>query len=133
MFNVGPEKLLLLLFIALVVLGPKRLPDAARAVGRAVGEMRRLSGHIQEEVHGALAEPTDALTAAVGDLRRELGDLNAFGLRTPATGTPGEPASSASPPTSVSSSTSSGSTVPEAAPSLSTSPLPPSPDDPSLN
>jgi Tat protein translocase TatB subunit len=117
-FNVGPEKLVLLLFIALVVLGPKRLPDAARAVGRAVGELRRVSGHIQEEVHGALSDPKDALSAAVGDLRRELGDLSSLGFAGSILNAPDGQASSTPAAPSVSSSTAS---------------LPPSPDDPSLN
>ena len=37
MFNVGPEKLLLLFIIALIVLGPSKLPDAARTLGREIG------------------------------------------------------------------------------------------------
>jgi Tat protein translocase TatB subunit len=117
-FNIGPEKLILLLVIALVVLGPKRLPDAARSVGRAVGELRRVSGHLQDEVRDVLADPKDALSAAVGDLHRELGDLGAFGLGAPAVNAPvGQPSSTAAPPSESSSMPS----------------LPPSPDDPSLN
>jgi sec-independent protein translocase protein TatA len=36
----GPLELLVILAIALLVLGPARLPDAARAVGRGVRELR---------------------------------------------------------------------------------------------
>jgi sec-independent protein translocase protein TatA len=36
----GPLELLVILAIALLVLGPSRLPDAARAVGRGVRELR---------------------------------------------------------------------------------------------
>ncbi len=57
MFNVGPEKLLLLLVIALLVLGPTKLPDAARSLGRALGEFRKVSGRLQTEVRDALADP----------------------------------------------------------------------------
>jgi sec-independent protein translocase protein TatA len=39
-FQVGAPELLLVLVIALIVLGPKRLPEAARSVGRGVREMR---------------------------------------------------------------------------------------------
>ena len=38
--NVGPLELLTLLAIALIVLGPQRLPDAARSVGRGLREFR---------------------------------------------------------------------------------------------
>jgi Sec-independent protein translocase protein TatA len=34
MFNLGPEKLMMVLLVALIVLGPDKLPNAARQVGR---------------------------------------------------------------------------------------------------
>jgi sec-independent protein translocase protein TatA len=37
----GPAELLVILVIALVVLGPKRLPESARALGRGLRELRR--------------------------------------------------------------------------------------------
>jgi sec-independent protein translocase protein TatA len=40
MFQVGPLELLVVGIIALLVLGPARLPDAARAVGKGVREFR---------------------------------------------------------------------------------------------
>jgi sec-independent protein translocase protein TatB len=126
-FNVGPEKLILLFVIALIVLGPNRLPDAARSLGRMVGELRRVSGGFQNEVREALAEPKDALTAAVGDLRSELGGLS-DGIhefrdlgRSTVTDALGD--STASPPADP----------PMPPVSSATTPLPPSPDDPSLN
>ena len=44
-----PE-LAVILVVALVVLGPKRLPEAARAVGRAVAEFRRQSADVMDEL-----------------------------------------------------------------------------------
>ncbi len=38
--SVGPMELLLVLAIALIVLGPKRLPEAGRAVGRGLREVK---------------------------------------------------------------------------------------------
>jgi sec-independent protein translocase protein TatB len=66
--NFSPEKLLLVGILALVVLGPHRLPQAARTLGRLVAEARRVSGSFQSEVREALTEPRDALSNAVGDL-----------------------------------------------------------------
>lgn len=43
--NIGPMELVLVLVIALIVLGPKKLPEAGRAVGRGLREFKdSLSG-----------------------------------------------------------------------------------------
>jgi Tat protein translocase TatB subunit len=49
MFGIGPEELVLVLIVALLVLGPERLPRMARDVGRVVGELRRTSDEFREE------------------------------------------------------------------------------------
>ena len=57
MFNVGTPELLVILLVALIVLGPTKLPDAARQVGRFLGEMRRMSSGFQTELRDAMQEP----------------------------------------------------------------------------
>lgn len=48
MLNIGPQELLLILLIALIVVGPNRLPELARQIGRGLREFRKL----QDEVTG---------------------------------------------------------------------------------
>jgi len=140
----GPDKILLLMVIALVVLGPNRLPSAARTAGKWLGELRKLSARFQDEMKGALADPKDALTSAVGDLHREVGSFrnDISGLKQSVTSTlrPAEPTTwaSASNGAIVSSSETTSSMSPDASvpgvPSMPGLPtLPPAPDDPSLN
>jgi sec-independent protein translocase protein TatB len=125
-FNIGPEKLLLLFIIALIVLGPSKLPDAARSLGKALGEFRRVSGRLQNEVRDALADPKDALSAAVSDLRNEFGDVGGFGLGALSMTAPvGDQAAPIDQPSAGTSSA--GTAMP------SGSLIPPPPDDPSLN
>lgn len=69
MLNFSPEKLLLVGFIALIVLGPQRLPHAARSLGRMMAQLRRMSASFQDEVRDALAEPTEAFRSATEDFR----------------------------------------------------------------
>jgi Tat protein translocase TatB subunit len=49
MFGIGPEELVLILIIALIVLGPERMPKVARDLGRVVGDLRRTSDQLREE------------------------------------------------------------------------------------
>jgi Tat protein translocase TatB subunit len=48
-FGIGMTELLVILVIALLVLGPKRLPEMARSLGRGLAEFRRASTDIRRE------------------------------------------------------------------------------------
>jgi sec-independent protein translocase protein TatB len=50
MFNIGPGELVVILILALVLLGPKRLPEVARTVGKGMRELRRATEGIKETV-----------------------------------------------------------------------------------
>jgi hypothetical protein len=43
MFNVGASELLVILLVALIVLGPEKLPETARKMGNIVAELRRMA------------------------------------------------------------------------------------------
>jgi sec-independent protein translocase protein TatB len=58
-FNLDPAKLLVILVIALVVLGPERLPKAARQIGGVWHELTRLRDQVTEEVRGAMPDMSD--------------------------------------------------------------------------
>ncbi len=54
--------------IALVVLGPEKLPGAARQVGQAVRLLRKISTGFQQELQNALDEPIEAEARRRGEL-----------------------------------------------------------------
>ncbi len=53
MFGIGAPELLVILVVALVVLGPKRLPELARGLGRTLGEFRRATSGVRDELDTA--------------------------------------------------------------------------------
>lgn len=58
MFGIGFPELLLILAIALVVLGPEKLPQIARVIGRGLGEVRRATEEVRAEIEkGDKEEP----------------------------------------------------------------------------
>jgi len=48
--NIGFPELLIILAIALLIFGPKKLPEVGRSIGRAVREFRRTSDEIKERI-----------------------------------------------------------------------------------
>ena len=50
MFGIGMQELLLILVIALIVLGPKKLPDVAKALGKALNEFKRATSDLKESL-----------------------------------------------------------------------------------
>ncbi|MEY2402502.1 MAG: sec-independent protein translocase protein TatB [Acidimicrobiaceae bacterium] len=49
---------MVILLIALIVLGPDKLPETARKIGNVMGELRRMSSGFQDEMRSAMDEVT---------------------------------------------------------------------------
>ena len=54
MFGVGAGEVLVILLVALLVVGPERLPEVSHRIGRALRELRRVQGEAQEQFRSAL-------------------------------------------------------------------------------
>jgi TatA/E family protein of Tat protein translocase len=46
--NIGPFELIIILFIALIILGPSRLPDLANALGKSIREFRKAATEVDD-------------------------------------------------------------------------------------
>ncbi|HYN49038.1 MAG TPA: twin-arginine translocase TatA/TatE family subunit [Candidatus Nanopelagicales bacterium] len=61
--NIGPVELIIILVIALLILGPGRLPDVGSALGKSIREFRKAATDVQDSVK-LDAAPTPAAPAA---------------------------------------------------------------------
>lgn len=57
MFGLGVPELLFILLLALLIFGPKRLPDIGRTLGKGMAEFRRASTELQRSINTELVEP----------------------------------------------------------------------------
>ncbi|WP_102127818.1 twin-arginine translocase TatA/TatE family subunit [Deinococcus planocerae] len=58
--NIGPGELLVILLIALLVFGPKKLPDLGKSLGAGIREFRRGTQGLKEELEGSFRETPPA-------------------------------------------------------------------------
>jgi sec-independent protein translocase protein TatA len=68
--NIGPMELIVVLVIALLILGPKRLPAAGRSLGQGMREFKRSITHGQRDADDDDAKALSASTSPCGDERR---------------------------------------------------------------
>jgi sec-independent protein translocase protein TatB len=74
MLDISPEKLLVLLVLALIVLGPHRMPEAARGIARGMVKMRSLAQELTGPLHSSLQEPRQAIQSTLDEVRSGIGD-----------------------------------------------------------
>ncbi|EGV35014.1 Sec-independent protein translocase protein TatB [Neisseria weaveri] len=82
MFDFGFSELLLIGAIALVVLGPERLPKAARMAGSLLGRAQNLIGGIKQELNAQiqmdeLRQAKQEFESAAGSLKNEINHIGA--------------------------------------------------------
>ena len=70
MFGIGMPELILIMIIALVVIGPNKLPDLAKALGRGIAEFRKATQEIKEslDLEDDLAQVKDDLVDSVSGI-----------------------------------------------------------------
>lgn len=56
MFGIGPMEILLILVVALIILGPEKVPEVGRKVGRAVRTLRKVTSDFSAQVSKEMKE-----------------------------------------------------------------------------
>jgi sec-independent protein translocase protein TatB len=71
-FNLSGSEIVFILLAALVLLGPEKLPETLRKVGRVYAEVRKISNGFQSELRNALDEPTKEIRNAFEEPAKEI-------------------------------------------------------------
>ena len=80
MFGIGMPEMLLILVIALIVMGPKKLPDLAKSIGRAFGEFKRATSEIKEslDIDDELQDMTKTFNGVSDDIKESIAGAEAL-------------------------------------------------------
>ena len=80
MFGIGFPELIIIMVIALIVVGPKKLPDLAKALGKGMAEFRKATHEIKEslDIDEDLSEVKRDLADSLHDLEKPL-DMTTYG------------------------------------------------------
>ncbi|MGD8519848.1 MAG: twin-arginine translocase TatA/TatE family subunit [Desulfobacterales bacterium] len=76
MFGIGMPEMLLILAIALIVIGPKKLPDLAKSLGRAMREFKRATSDFKETL--SMDEDLSDVKQAFDDIGTDIKDTVDF-------------------------------------------------------
>ncbi len=80
MFDLGIQELIVIFVVALLVFGPKRLPELGRTLGKAMGELRRAVQGVKEQVDSEVREIKYPLSVdpTVNPTAEEVGKKDAY-------------------------------------------------------
>jgi len=74
--RIGAMELLVIFFVALVVIGPDKLPEYARRLGIALSEFRKVSNEMTKDIKETIVEPLEEAQRPLKEALEPLEQLN---------------------------------------------------------
>jgi sec-independent protein translocase protein TatB len=82
MFDLAWSEIALIGVVALVVIGPKDLPEAVRGIARGIAKLRRMAGEFQSQADDLVREAKlDEVRNSINDVRNTVNDIRNFNIR----------------------------------------------------
>jgi Tat protein translocase TatB subunit len=72
MFDIGMPEMIMIFIVALLVVGPKKLPEIAKALGKGLGELKKSFQDVKDTVQEEFEESTSEIRDAVTDVKRQI-------------------------------------------------------------
>ena len=72
MFDIGMPELFVIFIVALLVLGPKKLPELGRALGKGLGELKKALQEVKDTVGEEFTESASDIRDTVSDVKRQI-------------------------------------------------------------
>ncbi|MEW6067741.1 MAG: Sec-independent protein translocase protein TatB [Nitrospirota bacterium] len=74
MFDIGMQELIVIFVVALLVFGPKKLPELARSLGRGMGELKRSFQDVKDQVKTEFEETNKTIDSTTEDIKDSCSD-----------------------------------------------------------
>lgn len=69
MFDLGMQELIVIFIVALIVFGPKRLPELGRSIGKGLSELKRSMSDIRDQIDDEVKGVKEQVNGEIKDIK----------------------------------------------------------------